>query len=93
MNCPDPDNILLVHPLGYKKKAASRDVSRLANILPPIGIASIAAYLDLKGISSGIIDCYAYPEYDTLIRSTFWKRGLHISGSVVQPPVFLMVYG
>lgn len=32
MNHPEYDNILLVHPLGYKKDAAARDVSRLANI-------------------------------------------------------------
>lgn len=74
MYCPDPDNILLVHPLGYKKKAAGRDVSRLANILPPIGIASIAAYLDREGINSGIIDCYAYPEYDILIRNYLQEK-------------------
>lgn len=67
MNHPDYNDILLVHPLGYKKDAAARDVSRLANIMPPLGLASIAAYLDLHGINSGIIDCYAYPEYDTLI--------------------------
>ena len=82
MNHPDYDNILLVHPLGYKKKAASRDVSRLANIMPPIGLASIAAYLDLQGISSGIIDCYAYPEYNTLIkRYLLEKRPAYIGFS------------
>jgi anaerobic magnesium-protoporphyrin IX monomethyl ester cyclase len=62
------NSILFVHPLGYKKDAASRDVSRLANIMPPIGILSMAAYLELYGINSEIIDCYAYPEYDAGIR-------------------------
>ena len=35
--------ILLVHPLGYKADAAGRDISRIANIMPPLGLASIAA--------------------------------------------------
>jgi len=61
-------NILLVHPLGYSKEAAGRDVSRLANIMPPLGLASISAYLEKEGIDAAIIDCYAYPESDALIR-------------------------
>ena len=61
-------NILLVHPLGYQKEAAGRDISRLANIVPPLGLASIAAYLGREGINADIIDCYARPDSDYLIR-------------------------
>ncbi len=64
----DYGNILLVHPLGYQKDAADRDVSRMANIMPPLGLASIAAYIEREGIDCTIIDCYAYPESDFLIR-------------------------
>ncbi len=39
------NKILLVHPLGYKMESAGQDVSRIANIMPPLGLASIAAYL------------------------------------------------
>lgn len=74
MNHPDYNNILFVHPLGYKKNEATRDVSRLANIMPPIGLASMAAYIGLHGISSAIIDCYAYPEYGTLIRKYLLEK-------------------
>ena len=42
--------VLLVHPLGYKMEAAGHDVSRIANIMPPLGLASIAAYLGKKNI-------------------------------------------
>ncbi|MBN2418852.1 MAG: radical SAM protein [Deltaproteobacteria bacterium] len=70
----DYDNILLVHPLGYKTNAANRDVSRLANIMPPIGLASMAAYLEREKLDSGIIDCYAYPEYDLLIRNYLLEK-------------------
>jgi anaerobic magnesium-protoporphyrin IX monomethyl ester cyclase len=60
--------ILLVHPLGYRADAASHDISRVANIMPPLGLASIAAYLEQRGTSADIIDCYARPDSDKAIR-------------------------
>ncbi len=59
--------ILLVHPLGYKSDKASKDISRIANITPPLGIASICAYLLQRQINCDIIDCYAHPDADTKI--------------------------
>ena len=61
------NRILLVHPLGYKAEAAGRDISRMTNIMPPLGLASIAAYLEKYGIVADIIDCYAHPDSDTRI--------------------------
>jgi len=60
--------ILLVHPLGYRSDKAGSDISRKANIMPPLGLASIAAYLDRHRIRSEIIDCYAHPNSDAMIR-------------------------
>jgi len=60
--------ILLVHPLGYQADAAGRDISRKANIMPPLGLASIAAYLEKRDINTAIIDCYAHPRSDHPIR-------------------------
>jgi len=60
--------ILLVHPLGYKADAAGHDISRIANIMPPLGLASIAAYLEQRGTGADIIDCYARPNSDRAIR-------------------------
>ena len=60
--------ILLIHPLGYQSDAAGKDISRLANIMPPIGLASISAYLENRHIESEIIDCFARPNSDRLIR-------------------------
>jgi len=61
-------HILLVHPLGYQVDAAANDISRKANIMPPLGLASIAAYLDRAGLSSLILDCYAHPDADSHLR-------------------------
>lgn len=55
------NKILLVHPLGYKAESAQYDISRKANIMPPLGLASIAAYLEQRKISVSIVDCYAHP--------------------------------
>jgi radical SAM superfamily enzyme YgiQ (UPF0313 family) len=60
--------ILLVHPLGYRADAAGHDISRIANIMPPLGLASIAAYLEKRGTSADIVDCYARPDSDRAIR-------------------------
>ena len=65
---PPPEKILLIHPLGYRADAAARDISRLANIMPPLGLASLAAYLEQNRISASIIDCYAEPDSDQAIR-------------------------
>jgi radical SAM superfamily enzyme YgiQ (UPF0313 family) len=62
------DRVLLVHPLGYDADAAAGDVSRIANIMPPIGLASIAACLERRGIRTAVIDCYARPGSDRAIR-------------------------
>ena len=62
------NSILLIHPLGYPADSANRDISRLANIMPPLGLASIAAYLKSHNIVCTIVDCYAHPDSDRLIR-------------------------
>ena len=59
--------ILLVHPLGYSAKHAGSDISRVANIMPPLGLASISAYLTAHGLQNDIIDCYAHPDSDARI--------------------------
>jgi len=61
------NKILLVHPLGYRKEAARKDISRIANIIPPIGLTGIAAYLEKRKINTSVIDCYARPDSDRLI--------------------------
>ena len=64
----NPERVLLVHPLGYRADAASADISRIANIMPPLGLASIAACLERRGIRATIVDCYARPGSDRAIR-------------------------
>jgi anaerobic magnesium-protoporphyrin IX monomethyl ester cyclase len=65
----DYKKILLIHPLGYNSGYARKDISRMANLMPPIGLASISSYLEIRNIESVIIDCFAKPESDKNIKA------------------------
>ncbi len=80
MTAIDHQNILLVHPLGYQVDAAANDISRKANIMPPLGLASIAAYLDRAGLNSLILDCYAHPDADSRLRELLRRERPGIIG-------------
>jgi radical SAM superfamily enzyme YgiQ (UPF0313 family) len=58
----------LVHPLGYRSDAAGRDISRLANVMPPLGLACIAAYLEKHAIHTTIVDYFSCPESDSRLQ-------------------------
>ena len=64
----DNNRILLVHPLGYEVSAAGKDIARIVNLMPPIGLASIAAYLEQENFTADIIDCFAHPDSDQKIK-------------------------
>lgn len=61
------NSILLIHPLGYAPELAGADISRMANIMPPLGLASMAAVLDENKIHNDIIDCHCHPDSQTRI--------------------------
>jgi radical SAM superfamily enzyme YgiQ (UPF0313 family) len=64
----DLGRILLVHPLGYRREAAADDIARKANLMPPLGLASLAAWVESKGFRADIVDCFASPDARDLIR-------------------------
>lgn len=68
MRSLDHQRVLLVHPLGYSTGNADQDISRTANIMPPIGLCSISSYLASKGVSSDIVDLNAIPDSTDHIR-------------------------
>ncbi|MBT3193779.1 MAG: radical SAM protein [Verrucomicrobia bacterium] len=77
------NHILLIHPLGYSAGSAKHDITRVANLMPPLGLASIAAYLEQKGLSADIVDCFAHPDSDDRIRELLRdKRPAYIGVSV-----------
>jgi radical SAM superfamily enzyme YgiQ (UPF0313 family) len=42
--------------------------------MPPLGLASIAAYLESRGLHADIVDCFAHPDSDALIRELLRDR-------------------
>ena len=53
--------LLLIHPLGVNWTPGEPDMSRIANIMPPIGLCSLAAWVEHHGHQAEIHDCYAFP--------------------------------
>jgi len=54
-------NILFIHPLGVNWMPGEQDMSRIVNIMAPIGLLNLAAWVDQHGHESAIHDCYAFP--------------------------------
>ncbi len=67
-------HVLLLHPLGYKVEAAAQDIARKANMTPPLGLASIAAYLERGGYHCDILDGFACPDADQPLRELLRDR-------------------
>ena len=53
--------VLFVHPYGSNFLPGRQDITTIFNLMPPLGIMSIAAVLEQNGIAVEIIDCYADP--------------------------------
>ncbi len=72
-------SILFIHPKGENWMPGEADMSRIANIMPPIGLCSLAAWVEKYGHEAFIHDCYAFPGRDDKIMA-------HISSN---PPDFI----
>jgi hypothetical protein len=51
--------VILLHPYGSNWLGGMKDISTVFNLMPPLGMMSIAAVLERAGIDAEIIDCYA----------------------------------
>ena len=56
-----PVKVIFVHPYGSNWMGVGKDITTIFNLMPPIGMLSIAAFLESSGIDVEIIDCYAAP--------------------------------
>ncbi|MRR59126.1 MAG: B12-binding domain-containing radical SAM protein, partial [Deltaproteobacteria bacterium] len=52
---------LLVHPHGSNWMGSGKDISTIFSLMPPLGLLSIAAFLEEKGIPVEVMDCYGAP--------------------------------
>ena len=53
--------VLFIHPHGSNWMPGANDITTIFNIMPPLGMMSVAAWLERGGIDVEIIDCYATP--------------------------------
>ncbi len=60
----NPKALYLIHPLGENWMPGEIDMSRVANIMPPLGLCSISAWMEKHGWKTEIYDCYAFPGDD-----------------------------
>jgi radical SAM superfamily enzyme YgiQ (UPF0313 family) len=85
----DTRRVLLIHPLGYDVRAADRDISRMANLMPPLGLASIAAYVEQHGFCADIVDCFAHPDSDRIIEQYMRRHQPRFVGATCTTAGFL----
>ena len=60
-------SVLFVHPLGENWIPGEQNVARVINIMAPLGLLSLAAWLDQHGHETRVHDCYAFPGQDESI--------------------------
>ncbi|OQY46813.1 MAG: B12-binding domain-containing radical SAM protein [Desulfobacteraceae bacterium 4572_87] len=68
--------IVLVHPTGSNWVPGKKDVTAIANRMAPLGLLSIAAYLEREGHEVFVLDCLgpgAANNNDAHVRSIFQK--------------------
>jgi anaerobic magnesium-protoporphyrin IX monomethyl ester cyclase len=53
--------VVFVHPHGSNWMGSQKDITAIFNLMPPLGLMSIAAYLEERGVEVDIIDCYGAP--------------------------------
>lgn len=81
--------IFLIHPQGENWTEGEIDMARIANIMPPIGLCSLAAWVEEKGHEALIHDCYAFPGEDDLIMETMEKEQPEYVGFTATTSSFL----
>ena len=89
MSTTNNKQILLVHPLGYKSDNVQKDISRLANVMPPLGLISVSAYLEKYGIANDIIDYYAFPNSDDRLQDYIKEKKPSFIGFSCSTATFL----
>ena len=80
--------ILFVHPLGENSKPGDQNITRVINIMPPLGLLSLAAWIEKHGHQTEVHDCYAFPGMDDKIYRYLKKSGLILSVSPQPRPAF-----
>jgi radical SAM superfamily enzyme YgiQ (UPF0313 family) len=86
---PRPD-ILFIHPQGVNWfRGVRKDFTRVCNIMAPLGILSLSAYLEERGFRTEIFDGYATPLSDEALADHVLERDPPWIGFTVTTSSFL----
>ncbi|GAM08848.1 putative methyltransferase [Geobacter sp. OR-1] len=84
--------VLFVHPHGSNWLGSGPDITTIFNVMPPLGIMSIAAYLEQRGVAAEIIDCYATPLPQSELVKEIVRHGPDLVGFSCTTSSFLEGY-
>jgi radical SAM superfamily enzyme YgiQ (UPF0313 family) len=85
--------VLFVHPYGSNWMGSGKDITTIFNLMPPLGIMSIAAFLEQRGVEAEIIDCYANPMPAEALVAEVIRRRPDVVGFSCTTSSFLEGYG
>ncbi len=83
---------LFIHPHGSNWMPGVRDITTIFNIMPPLGLLSIMAWLEKHGHDSEIIDCYATPMSEVFLVDEVLSRQPDVVGFSCSTSSFLEGY-
>jgi radical SAM superfamily enzyme YgiQ (UPF0313 family) len=66
--------ILFIHPHGSNWMPGMQDITTIFNVMPPLGLLSIAAWLERHQVPVEIIDCYGTPMIQADLVSEILRR-------------------
>jgi len=72
--------ILLLHPYGSNWLSGMKDITTIFNLMPPLGLLSIAAWLEKHGIDVQILDGYATRETQAVMVEKIMASGCSAVG-------------
>lgn len=84
--------VLFIHPYGSNFLPGVQDITTIFNLMPPLGIMSIAAVLEQNDIHVEIIDCYAAPSTAEALLETILSRKPDLIGLSCTTSSFLEGY-
>ena len=85
--------VLFIHPYGSNWMGVGKDLTTVFNLMPPLGLLSIVAYLEARGIQAEIIDCYATPLAASDLIAEILRRSPDVVGFSCTTSSFLEGYG
>lgn len=86
-------SIILVQPCGMSWEPGQKDMSRVANIMPPIGLCSLASQIEKHGQKASIYDLYALPDKEKQIIDNIKIEMSELIGFIATTSSFFEIYG